>query len=180
MLKTILIVVAVLIAGLLAYAATRPDSFRVQRSAILNAPPDRIAPLISDFHHWEAWSPWEKLDPAMQKTYSGAPAGKGAVYEWSGNSKAGAGRMEILDASPAKVSIKLDFIKPFEGHNLTDFTLDPQPGFPSATRVNWDMHGPSPYLSKLMGIFMNMDRLIGNDFEQGLANLKTVAEKQPS
>ena len=175
MLKTILIVVVVLIAGVLIYAATRPDSFRVQRSATVNAPPEKIAPLISDFHHWEAWSPWEKLDPAMQKTYGGAPAGKGAVYEWSGNSKAGAGRMEILDASPAKVSIQLDFLKPFEGHNLTDFTFDPQAG--GGTRVDWDMHGPMPYLSKVMCVFVSMDKMVGKDFEQGLANLKTVAEK---
>ena len=175
MLKTILITIVVLIAGVLIYAATRPDSFRVQRSTILNAPPEKIAPLIGDFHHWEAWSPWEKLDPAMQKTYSGAPAGKGAVYEWSGNSKAGAGRMEILDASSSKVSIRLDFLKPFEAHNLTDFTLDPQPG--GGTRVNWDMHGPMPYLSKVMCLFVSMDKLVGKDFEQGLANLKTVAEK---
>src|SRR6478672_946381 len=143
MLKIILIAVVVLIAGVLVYAATRPDSFQVQRSATVNAPPEKIAPLLSDFHHWEAWSPWEKLDPAMQKTYTGAPAGKGAVYEWSGNSKAGAGRMEILDASPAKVSIQLDFLKPFEAHNLTDFTLEPQGA--GATRVNWVMRGPMPY-----------------------------------
>jgi hypothetical protein len=175
MLKIILIVVVVLIAALLAYAATRPDSFRIQRAATLNASPEKISPLISDFHDWGAWSPWEKIDPSMQRTFSGAPAGKGAIYEWSGNGKAGAGRMEILEASPAKVSIQLDFIKPFEGHNLTDFTLELQPG--GGTRVNWDMHGPSPYLSKLMGIFMNLDRLVGKDFEQGLANLKTVAEK---
>src|SRR6185503_11996106 len=103
MLKIILIVIVVLIAGVLVYAATRPDTFRVQRAATLNAPPGKIAPLIRDFHNWGAWSPWEKLDPAMQRTYSGAPAGKWAVYEWSGNGKAGAGRMEILDASPARV-----------------------------------------------------------------------------
>ena len=179
MLKIILIVIVVLIAGVLIYAATRPDSFRVQRSATLNAPPEKIAPLISDFHNWGSWSPWEKLDPAMQRTYSGAPAGKGAVYEWSGNGKAGAGRMEILDASPSsspsKVSIQLDFLKPFEAHNLTDFTLEPQPG--GGTRVNWDLHGPMPYLSKLMCVFVSMDKMVGKDFEQGLANLKTVAEK---
>jgi hypothetical protein len=177
MLKIILIVVVVLIAGVLVYAAAQPDSFQVQRSATFNASPEKIAPLISDFHHWEAWSPWEKLDPAMQKTYTGAPAGKGAVYEWSGNSKAGAGRMEILDASPAKVSIQLDFLKPFEAHNRTDFTLEPQPGTPNATRVNWDMHGPMPYLSKVMCVFVSMDKMVGKDFEQGLANLKTLAEK---
>jgi hypothetical protein len=174
MLKIILIVIVVLIAGVLVYAATRPDTFRVQRAATLNAPPGKIAPLISDFHNWGAWSPWEKLDPAMQRTYSGAPAGKGAVYEWSGNGKAGAGRMEILDASPARVSIKLDFLKPFEAHNLTDFTLEPQAG---GTRVNWDLHGPMPYLSKLMCVFVSMDKMVGKDFEQGLANLKAAAEK---
>ena len=175
MLKIILIVLAVLIAGVLIYAATRPDTFRVERTATVNAPPEKIAPLISDFHNWGDWSPWEKLDPAMQRTYGGAPAGKGAVYEWSGNSKAGAGRMEILDASATKVSIQLDFLKPFEAHNLTDFTLEPQPG--GGTRVTWDLHGPMPYLSKLMCVFVSMDKMVGKDFEQGLSNLKSAAEK---
>jgi hypothetical protein len=174
MLKIIAIVIVLLIAALLAYAATRPDSFRVQRSTSIKAPPQKIAAMIDDFHNWGTWSPWEKLDPAMKKTYSGAADGKGAVYEWTGNSKVGAGRMEILDATPAKTTIKLDFLKPFEAHNIADFALEPAD---DSTNVTWAMHGSSPFLMKVMGIFFNMDKAIGKDFETGLANLKTAAER---
>jgi len=111
----------------------------------------------------------------MKRTYSGAGSGKGAVYEWEGNSQVGAGRMEIIDTSPHKVTIKLDFIKPLEGHNTAEFTLEPKG---ESTDVTWAMYGPAPYISKLMGVFLNMDKMIGNDFATGLANLKTVAEKQ--
>ena len=113
----------------------------------------------------------------MRRTVSGAPSGKGAVYAWEGNSDVGAGRMEILDtAAPNKVTIKLDFLKPFESHNTTEFTLQPQG---DTTQVIWNMHGPAPYVSKVMGIFVSMDKMIGKDFETGLANLKAAAE-QPS
>jgi hypothetical protein len=174
MLKIVLIVVAVVIAAVLAYAATRPDTFRVQRALAIQAPPGKIMPLLDDFHNWGSWSPWEKLDPAMKRTFSGAPSGKGAVYAWDGNSKAGAGRMEILDASPSQVRIQLDFSRPFEGHNITEFNLAPTGG---ATNVTWAMQGPSPFMMKVMHVFMNMDRMIGKDFEAGLANLKGVAER---
>ncbi len=175
MLKVILLVVLVVIAGILIYATTRPDSFSVHRAATIQAPPEKILPLIADFHNWGSWSPWEKLDPAMKKTYGGAPSGQGATYQWTGNSKVGEGRMEILSvAPPSKVAIKLDFLKPFEAHNIADFTLAPQG---TGTLVTWEMHGPSPYVTKLMGVFMPMDNLIGSDFEEGLANLKAVAEK---
>jgi hypothetical protein len=157
----------------LGLAATKPDSFQVQRSASLQAPPEKVIGLIDDFHNWGSWSPWEKLDPAMKKTYSGAGAGAGSVYAWEGNSKVGAGRMEILDVTPAKVTIKLDFIRPFEGHNVAEFTLAPQGG---ATQVTWAMHGPTPFISKVMQVFVSMDKLIGGDFERGLANMKAVAE----
>jgi hypothetical protein len=174
MLKIILIVIVLLIAAVLAFAATRPGSFSVKRSTSIKAPPRKIAGLIDDFHNWGAWSPWEKLDPAMQKTYSGAAEGRGAIYEWTGNSKVGAGRMEILEASPARTTIKLDFLKPFETHNIADFTLEPAG---EATNVTWAMHGPSPYVMRVMGLFFNMDKAIGKDFETGLANLKAIAEK---
>jgi len=178
MVKKIAIVAVVLIAALLAYAATRPDSFRVQRQATIQAPPDKVFALIDDFHQWGAWSPWEKLDPAMKKTYSGAPSGKGAVYEWTGNGKVGTGRMEITDAAaPQKVAIQLDFLKPFEAHNVAEFTLAPSGGGDGGTVVTWAMHGPSPYVAKLMGVFVSMDKMIGKDFETGLANLKTAAER---
>jgi uncharacterized protein YndB with AHSA1/START domain len=175
MLKKIALVIVVLIAAVLVYAATRPDSFSVQRSVTIQAPPEKVFAQINDFHAWQAWSPWEKRDPAMQRTYSGATAGQGAVYAWKGNSQVGAGRMEIIESVPSsKVGIKLDFIEPFEGHNMADFTLQPAGG---ATQVTWVMHGPSPFISKLMGVFVSMDSMIGKDFEAGLANLKAAAEK---
>jgi hypothetical protein len=167
-------VVVVLVGGLIGFAATRPNTFRVQRSTKINARAEKVFPLIADFHRWPEWSPWEKLDPAMKRTHSGPPSGKGAVYEWEGNKKVGQGRMEILHAAaPAKVEIKLDFIKPFSANNVTEFTLTPTG---NATEVLWSMRGASPFMFKLMGLFMNMDCMIGNDFEKGLAAMKSVAE----
>jgi uncharacterized protein YndB with AHSA1/START domain len=175
MLKKIALVVVVLVAALLAFAATKPDSFRVQRTASIKAPPEKIFPLISDLRSWSAWSPWEKLDPAMKRTHSGAPSGKGAVYAWEGNRDIGAGRMEILEATaPAKVTILLEFLKPFEARNFAEFTLQPQG---EATHVSWAMYGPSTYVSKLMSVFFDMDAMIGEKFAAGLANLKAAAEK---
>jgi uncharacterized protein YndB with AHSA1/START domain len=178
MLKIVGIIVVVLlvaIAAVLIYAATKSDDFRVARSLPIKAPPEKIFALINDLHGWSAWSPYEKRDPAMKRTFSGAEKGKGAVYEWDGNKNVGAGRMEITDTSPPnKVVIKLDFIKPFEGHNIAEFTMAPQG---DATNVTWAMYGPSPYVAKVMGTFMNMDKMIGTDFEAGLVNLKTLAEK---
>jgi len=169
----VLIALLALIAIVLGLAATKPDSFQVQRSASVQAPPEKVVGLIDDFHNWGSWSPWEKLDPAMKKTFSGAGSGKGSRYAWEGNSKVGAGRMEILDATPSKVTVKLDFLKPFETHNLAEFTLAPQG---QATQVTWAMRGPSPFVSKIMQVFVSMDGLIGKDFETGLANMKSVAE----
>ena len=175
MLKTILIAVVVVIAGILVFASTRPEAFSVQRTTTIHAPADKVFALINDFHRWGEWSPWEKLDPEMKRTFSGPAAGVGTTYEWTGNSKVGAGRMEILRAAPAsKVDIKLDFIKPFEGHNITEFTLTPQG---DNTQVDWVMNGPAPFISKLMGVFVSMDTMIGKDFEAGLANMKSAAEK---
>jgi carbon monoxide dehydrogenase subunit G len=175
MLKTILIAVVVVIAGVLVFASTRPDSFSVQRATTVHAPPDKVFALINDFHRWGEWSPWEKLDPEMKRTFGGPAAGVGATYAWTGNSKVGEGRMEILKTAPAsKVDIKLDFIKPFEGHNIAEFTLTPQG---ENTQVLWVMHGPAPFVSKLMGVFVSMDTMIGKDFEAGLANMKAAAER---
>jgi len=175
MIKIIVIVLVVIVAAILGYAATRPDTFSVQRAASIKAPPEKIFPLIDDFHRWTVWSPWEKLDPDMKRTFSGSAAGKGAAYAWQGNSKVGEGRMEILDdPAPSKIVIKLDFIKPFEGHNTATFLIVPKG---EVTDVTWTMDGPSPFVSKLIGVFMNMDKMIGNDFEAGLANLKAAAEK---
>ena len=174
MFRTIAIVAILALAALLIFAATRPDSFRVERATSIKAPPEKVFALINDLRRWDAWSPYDKKDPAMKRTLSGAASGPGAVYEWDGNQEIGKGRMEITDSSPpSKITIRLDFVKPFEAHNVVEFTLRPQD---EATLVTWAMHGPSPYISKLMGIFFSMDEMIGKDFEAGLANLRTVAE----
>lgn len=176
MLVTIVIVLVAVVAAILIYAATRPASFRVQRGATINAGPQTLFPLMNDFHNWPSWSPWEKLDPAMKKSLSGAPSGKGSIYEWEGNSKAGKGRMEIADSvEPRKVNIKLDFEKPFKSSNVTEFTLVPEG---SGTNVTWTMDGPSPFMMRVMGVFMNMDKMVGKDFEAGLASMKAIAEKR--
>lgn len=168
-------IVIVVLAAILGVAATRPDTFRVQRTISVKAPPEKIFALINDFHQWGSWSPYENLDPVMKRTFSGAASGKGAAYAWEGSSKVGAGRMEISDASPpSKVIIKLDFIKPIEGHNIAEFSVDTQG---DASNVTWAMYGPSPYVAKVMGMFFSMDSMVGKDFEAGLANLKSVAEK---
>lgn len=175
MLKTIAIVVVVLIAAVLLFAATKPDTLRVQRTTSIKAAPEKIFALINDFHSWGSWSPYEKRDPEMKRSLSGAASGKGAVYEWDGNSNVGQGRMEITDASPpSRVTIKLDFIKPIEGHNVAEFVLEPSG---DATNVTWVMQGPAPYISKLMSVFINMDNMIGKDFETGLANLRVLTER---
>ena len=169
------IVLAIAIAIVLVLAATKPNTFSVRRATTVRAPAEKIFPLINDFHQWGAWSPYETRDPGMKRSYSGATSGKGAVYGWDGNKNVGSGRMEILEASsPAKIIIKLDFFKPFEAHNTAEFTMQPQG---DATDVNWVMHGPAPFMSKLMQVFMNIDRMVGKDFEIGLANLKRLTEK---
>ena len=174
MFKLILIVIVVAVAAVLILAATRPGVFRIERSTSIKAPLERIFPFINDFHRWTDWSPWEKIDPALKRTYSGPNDGKGAKYAWEGNSKVGMGSMEITEsAPPGRIVIKLDFIKPFEGHNVAEFTL--VPGADSTT-VTWAMHGPVPYIGKIMHMFFSMDRMVGGQFEQGLANLKAAAE----
>jgi uncharacterized protein YndB with AHSA1/START domain len=175
MLKTIAIVIVVLIGAVLAYAATKPDELRVERTLAIKAPPEKIFPYVNDLKAWATWSPYEKKDPAMARTFGSVTAGKGAVYEWSGNSNVGQGRMEITESAPSsKIAIKLDFIKPFEGHNVATFAFEPKG---ETTQVSWTMTGPSAYITKLMGVFFNMDKMIGDDFAVGLANLKAQAEK---
>lgn len=168
-------VIVVAVGAILIYASTKPDSFRVERSTAMNAPPERIFPYLEGLKRWAEWSPYEGRDPAMKRTYSGAESGKGAVYEWDGNKNVGTGRMEILDSKPAqKVVIKLDFLKPFEGHNTAELTVEPKG---SQTIVTWAMYGPSTFMTKLIGTFMDMDDMIGRDFAAGLAKLKTIVEK---
>jgi Polyketide cyclase / dehydrase and lipid transport len=178
MLKTLAIigvVVVVAVAGILIYAATKPDSFRVQRVVLINAPADKIFPLINDFKAWPAWSPYEKKDPAMKRTYGAVTAGKGATYAWEGDKNVGQGSMEILESGPRKLLIKLDFLKPFEAHNMAEFLLEPKG---DSTSVTWAIYGPSPFMSKVIGTFMNIDDMIGRDFEKGLTDLKAAAEKK--
>lgn len=178
MLKVLGMIVVLAVVVVLVLAARKPDHFRVQRSASIDAAPEQIFPLINDFHRWGAWSPWEHKDPDMKRTFSGAGSGRGSIYEWAGNANVGSGRMEIVESSvPSKVAIKLDFLKPFEGHNIATFTMEPAGG---ATNVTWVMDGPTPFVGKIMHVFINMDRMVGKDFEAGLANLKTAAERAPA
>ncbi|HSD39555.1 MAG TPA: SRPBCC family protein [Rhodocyclaceae bacterium] len=172
-------VLAVVVIGILVFAMTQPDTFRVERAASIKAPPEKIYAVLTDFHQSIAWSPYEKLDPGMQRTFSGAPSGKGAVYEWSGNKDVGAGRMEITEVTaPSGIVMSLRFLRPFEAHNTTEFKLQPQGAQGSEmTHVTWSMSGPMPYISKVMCLFFDMDAMIGRDFETGLANLKALTEK---
>jgi uncharacterized protein YndB with AHSA1/START domain len=172
---TVAVILAIAIVAVLIFAATKPNTLRVQRATSIKAPAEMIFPLINDFHQWRSWSPYENKDPAMKRTYSGAERGKGAVYAWEGDKNVGSGRMEILEASaPQKIVIKLDFFTPFEGHNTAEFTMLPQG---DGTHVTWVMYGPARFVTKLIQVFMNLDNMIGKDFEAGLANLKTITEK---
>ena len=177
MIKTIAIAVAVLLvmgaAGVLAYAATRPDTFRVQRTIAINAPAETIFPFINDLRAQSSWSPFEK-DPAMKRTHSGAAQGPGATYEWDGNREVGAGRIAIIDATaPTRVALALDMTRPMAAHNQVEFTLHPQG---AATTVTWTMHGDQPYMAKVMSTFIDCDKMVGGMFEEGLAKLKALVE----
>lgn len=175
MLTTIIIVIALLIAGVLALAAAKPDVFQVQRSATIQAPPEKVFALVNDFKLWAGWSPWEKKDPGMKRSFSTSTGGQGATYAWEGNKDVGKGSMEMTESSaPSKIRLRLDFEAPFEAHNVVTFTFEPAAG---GTRVTWLMAGPVPYFAKIIHVFINMDRMCGKDFEAGLANLKTLAEK---
>lgn len=178
MLKKIVLAVALLIvvaiAAVLLLALTKPDDFRVARTTVINAPPEKIVGHIEDFHRWAEWSPYEQLDPNMTREITGAPAGKGAVYAWSGDGKAGAGRMEILESSPQRVAIQLDFTEPMAARNLAEFVLSPQG---DATEVSWVMSGPADLPTKVMMVFFDFDRMIGADFETGLDSLRKVSEQ---
>jgi len=175
MFKKIVMIVVVLLALFLGYAATKPNTFHVERRIAITVPPEKIFPFVNDYHNWALWSPWEKLDPNMKRTYNGPASGKGAVYEWAGNKEVGEGRMEITDSiAPSMITIAMHFIKPFEGRNIAEFTLQPKDG---STEVVWAMYGPQPFMCKVMSTFFNMNQMIGKEFETGLANLKTIVEK---
>lgn len=175
MVKVLVLFVFGAVAALLMYAAMKPDRFRVTRSALIPAPPARVFGLINDLSRWQGWSPWEGRDPALKRTYSGPQEGVGAAYAWAGNNKVGEGRMEIIEAvADETIVLKLDFLKPFEAHNTAAFTLQPEA---DGTRVTWTMEGPQPFMGKVMDAVMNMDRMVGKDFAQGLSNLAAAASR---
>jgi len=175
---TILLILAVLVVALLAWARTRPDTFRIERSIRIAAPMVQVAQQIDDFHEWARWSPWEHIDPTMTRTFSGADAGVGAIYAWDSQGKAGAGRMEITEMRAGSerglISIRLEFLKPWKATNTAEFLMTPTE---AGTDLNWAMFGPSPFMSKVMGVFINLDKMVGKDFEAGLEALKRNAEQ---
>lgn len=179
MLKVIAVVVVVALAGFLLVAARQPDDFRVQRTTVINAAPEKIFALINHLPSWRLWSPYEEKDPDMQRQYGGPESGVGAAYAWSGDKNIGKGDMKIAAVTePSKIVIDLNFIEPFKAHNIAEFELVPHGDvMPVATQVTWSMRGEQQFIGKIMGLVFNMDRMIGADFEAGLANLKAVAEK---
>ncbi len=172
----ILIALAAVVLLFLAIVAMQPAEFRVTRTATINAPPADVFPHVNDLHKWEAWSPWARLDPEMKLTYDGPAEGAGASYAWSGNNKVGEGRSTIMESRPnERVRLKLEFIRPFAGTNDVEFTFRPEG---DQTSVTWDMQGRNNFMSKAFCVFVNMDKLVGGDFEKGLAQLKAVVEAQ--
>lgn len=170
------LVIIGVIAALLFYVSRKPDAFRVERRILISAPPEKIYPYIADFHNWTQWSPYEKLDANLQRSYGGAASGVGATYAYEGNNKVGAGRMEIVEAQvPTRVLTRLEFLKPMAATNTAEFSFLPTG---NGTEVTWAMFGNSPFMAKLMGTVFNIDKLVGSQFEEGLANLKAVSEKQ--
>ena len=173
MIKAIALLALAALASLLAYAATRPDVFQVQRSTRIQASAAKIHALIYDLHQFNTWNPYNKKDPAMQGSYEGPTQGPGAIFNFNGNKDVGSGRVTITAVQADKVSMTLDMFEPFACHNAIEFTMRPQG---DATEVTWAMHGPSNFISKLMGVVFDMDKMVGRDFEAGLNSLKTLAE----
>ncbi len=178
MLRTVLIGLAVVIALFLIVVATRPPTFHVERSIAMAVPPDRVFPHVNDLHAWNAWSPWERIDPNLQRTFSGAPAGTGAAYAWVGNGDVGEGRMTITKSTPpSQIVIRLEFLKPFAATNTATFTFLPTS---TGTTLTWAMDGDKNFMAKALHMFMDMDKMVGGSFEQGLGALKTIAEREPA
>ena len=174
----ILVMVLLVLLVLVIFAAARPNDFTIRRSIVIKAAPQQVFALIEDFRQWHRWSPWERLDPSMNKTLSGAASGTGSIYEWDGNRKAGAGRMEIVSSTRySAVDIQLIFRRPFQAQNRTLFTLAPQK---DGTYVTWEMSGTNSLIPKIMGMVMNIDKLVGRNFERGLVALRTEAEHLPA
>ena len=170
------VAIVVVITGIVLFADTRPNTIQVTRSITIQAPAEKIFPLIDDFHHWPGWAPQDKEDPTMKRIYSGEESGAGAISDWQGTGNAGKGRMTIMEsAAPNKVVVRVDFVRPFVAHNVDEFLLEPSaPG--TSTKVTWAMRGPNLFFMKVMGVFMNMDHLLGKHFLTGLQNLKIVSE----
>ena len=174
MLMKILIAIALIVVAFVIVVAMQPSEFRVVRTATMSAPAPAVFAQVNDFHNWEAWSPWAKLDPAMKKTYEGAPAGTGAIYTWAGNNQVGEGRTTITESRPSDlIKMELEFVKPFAATNTVEFTFKPEG---DQTAVTWSMAGKSNFMGKAVGLFMNVDKMVGGDFEKGLASLKAVTE----
>jgi uncharacterized protein YndB with AHSA1/START domain len=174
MLKIILVAIPILVVLFIIIVATRPDDFRITRSGTIAAPPEKVFPHVNDLHKWEAWSPWAKMDPACKNTFDGSPAGAGAIFSWAGNKKVGEGRMTIIESRPGDlIRIKLEFFKPFKATNTAEFTFK---GEGNQTVVTWSMSGKNNFMGKAFGLFMNCDKMVGSDFEKGLAAMKSVAE----
>ena len=177
MLMKVLIALAVLVAGALVVVATRPPEFRVTRTARIAAPPSVVFAQVNDFRKWDAWNPWAKIDPAMKQSYEGPPAGVGAVYTWVGNSQVGEGRMTLTESRPNElIRIRMEFLKPFAATSTAEFTFKPEG---DQTVVTWSMEGRNNFMAKAVHLVMNMDRMIGGQFEKGLAQMKAVAEATP-
>ena len=177
MLMRILIALGGIVVTFVGIVATRPSEFRVARTATISAPAPAVFAQVNDFHKWNAWNPWAKIDPAMKETYGGAPAGPGAIYTWVGNTEVGEGRMTLTESRPSdRITIKLEFLKPFAATSVAEFTFKPAG---NQTAVTWSMSGNRPFLHKAICLVMNMDKIVGGQFEEGLANMKSVVEAGP-
>jgi hypothetical protein len=171
--KNVLLALLLVVGGLAAFVATRPSEFRIERTTTIAAPGALVIEEINDFRRWAAWSPWEKLDPAMKREFSGPPAGVGASYHWAGNAEAGEGRMTIVESAPERVAIRLEFLAPMQATNEVTFELGAAAG---GTDVTWAMTGRNDFMAKAAGLFMDIDALVGADFERGLADLTRVVD----
>lgn len=178
MLKKIVLILILVIAAFVAFVAMQPSQFRISRSAVIPAPPAAVFAKVNDFHEWEAWSPWAKLDPNSKASFSGPAAGEGAVFKWSGNNDVGEGVMTITESRPGeRILINLEFIKPFAATNLTEFTFQPDG---AGTRVTWTMSGENGFLGKAMSLLINCDKMVGGQFEKGLASLTAAVSAKPA
>lgn len=167
-------VLAIIVIGFVILVSTRPADFRISRSAKMAAPPAKVFTQVNDFHNWDAWSPWAKLDPNANVTFGGEPSGKGATFAWSGNDKVGAGRQTIVESHPDElIQIKLEFEKPFKATNTAEFTFQPEG---DQTLVTWSMFGKNNFMGKAISLIMDCDKMVGPDFEKGLASLKAIVE----